>query len=53
VEERDNKYRIDERLLQSKQMKQAIPFLRTNDDEYKQIVYKKPPGLRAHLRSQS
>jgi hypothetical protein len=28
-------------------MKQAIPFLRTNDQEYKQVIYKKGNGVRS------
>jgi hypothetical protein len=41
VEERDNKWKIDQRLKDTLEMKQAIPFLRTNDPEYKEIVLKK------------
>jgi hypothetical protein len=41
VEERDNKWKIDQRLKDTLDMKQAIPFLRTNDPEYKEIVLKK------------
>ena len=34
MEEKDNKYRIDNRLTRTLEMKEAIPFLRTNDTEY-------------------
>ncbi len=41
VEERDNKWRVDQRLKDNLDSKDAIPFLRTNDPEYKEIIYKK------------
>lgn len=34
VEDKSNKYKIDQRLKQSVCIKNAIPFLRTNDDDY-------------------
>jgi hypothetical protein len=49
TEEKDNKYRIDNRLKRTLQMKEAIPFLRTNDNEYKEIIYKK--GKKGQMRS--
>ena len=39
VEDRDNKYKIDDRLKQTVQVKDSIPFLRTNDNDYKEVVY--------------
>lgn len=41
VEERDNKWKIDQRLKDTLDSREAIPFLRTNDPEYKEIIYKK------------
>jgi hypothetical protein len=41
AEQRDNKWKVDQRLKDTLEMKQAIPFLRTNDPECKQIIYKK------------
>ena len=45
AEQRDNKWKVDQRLKDTLEMKQAIPFLRTNDPEYKQIIYKKGTNL--------
>jgi hypothetical protein len=48
AEQRDNKWKIDQRLKDTLEMKQAIPFLRTNDQEYKQVIYKKGNGVRSY-----
>jgi hypothetical protein len=39
--EKSNKYKIDDRLKETVSLKNAIPFLRTNDQEYKEVVYKR------------
>ena len=41
VEERNNKYKIDDRLKKTLPDREAIPFLRTNDGEYKKIIFRK------------
>ena len=38
VEERDNRWRVDNRLKDTLDSREAIPFLRTNDPEYKEII---------------
>ena len=38
VEERDNRWKIDDKLKQTKDSKDAIPFLRVNDVEYKEVI---------------
>jgi hypothetical protein len=47
MEERHNKYKIDDRLKQTVPLKNAIPFLRVNDDDYKQVVKLSKKGTRA------
>lgn len=39
--EKSNKYKIDDRLKDTVPLKNAIPFLRTNDQEYKEVVYRR------------
>jgi len=41
IEERDNRWKIDDRLKDTLDSRDAIPFLRTNDPEYKEIITKK------------
>ncbi len=48
AEQRDNKWKVDQRLKDTLEMKQAIPFLRTNDPDYKEIIYKKGNGMRSY-----
>ena len=38
VEEKANKYRVDNKLKRTLQSKEMIPFLRTNDWEYNKII---------------
>jgi hypothetical protein len=38
VEERDNRWKIDNKLKETLDSRKAIPFLRTNDPEYKEII---------------
>lgn len=54
VEEKSNKYRIDERLKQTVDNRAMIPFLRTNDEEYKKIVFNNGRrNMRCHSMNQS
>jgi hypothetical protein len=40
VEDRTNKYKIDDRLKKTQELKNSIPFLRINDDDYKAVTRK-------------
>jgi hypothetical protein len=41
VEERDNRWKIDDKLKETLDSRDAIPFLRTNDPDYKQVIKSK------------
>ena len=40
IQDKSNKYRIDENLKKTVDNKEMIPFLRTNDDEYWKVISK-------------